>query len=556
MTSARSDVQVAFPHDFEAGHPGGSGSAEAGKARSSDSLGTKSGSTSLLSMMSGSPRSLGTAHSSGAGSPSPRTPLSDISSADEAAAAGGVGGSGGRSGGRREGASRGAAAAASAAAATAAAMSAAEGNIVVGREHHHHHDPWSSSGGAEVDDLELGEEGVGSAAAAQPRRLGQGGRGFRAVALAVEGRAEGTEEDDEADLPSAHPTPLSVFGSTMDLPSDHPTPLSTLGSTRRATGEGGSGRRGLGIRTKTGSFGSGGSVKVVNPASSSFIQRLKYWGGGKGSADFSKDQVELALSPAAAATRARHSSGSSQPPADFQPAATAATESLRGREGGSLGSRGQSPSLGFDVGSSSRMGSRSVEPSDPPAYPGHGPSSRSSGGGRGARAEMFDSVTSDAASAFAPASDQLWRATAPPRVSPLRDTSHSAKSSPAAAASTFSASSSPSRQHLRVASGGNDADGFAAMAPLAVSTSKPAERDVGLASGVGSKSSERDVGFIVSGASKGSKDTASGSAGQKYSGFGAEHRAELAALRLARGTPAPGDEEGEEKKEEEEGYSW
>ncbi|CAM9543606.1 unnamed protein product, partial [Laminaria digitata] len=75
MASARSDVQVAFPHDFEAGHhhPDGSGSAEAGKARSSDSLGTKSGSTSLLSMMSGSPRSLGTAHSSGAGSPSPRT---------------------------------------------------------------------------------------------------------------------------------------------------------------------------------------------------------------------------------------------------------------------------------------------------------------------------------------------------------------------------------------------------------------------------------------------------------------------------------------------------
>ena len=509
-SSTRPDVQVAFPPDFEAAHSGGSSSAEAGKARSSDSLGTKSGSTSLLSMMSGSPRSLGTAHSPGAGSPSPRTDLSDISSTDEAATAGGLGGSG-----RREGASAGAATAA--AAATAAPVSTGEGS----RDLHRlvAHDPWSCSG-ADVEDLEFG--GVG--ASAPPRRLGR--EGLPDVSLAVQARGDAAdEEDDEADLPSAHPTPLSVFGSAMDLPSDHPTPLSTLGSTRRSSGGTGLGlgaARGLGIRTKTSPFGSGGSVKIVNPASGSFIQRLKYWGGGSSS----KDRDPGALSPAAAATRARHSTGSNNAPADFSQDATAVTG---GREGGSLGSREEDLSPGFDKdGGGGLGGSGSVRAREPTGYSGQRADPR------GVGVAQFDSVTSDAASAYtsAVAPDQLWRATAPPRVSPLRDNKHPGKPSPTLSSSFPSPSAAP-RQHLRVVSRGSDADGFAAMAPM-VAISKPTEKEVSVVNG-------------------GSNDTAAGSAGRKYSGFGAEHRAELAALRLARGTPAPGDEEvGQEEEEEEE----
>lgn len=86
-----SNGRVAFPPHFDDGcksrSRSGSEDGGNGKSRGSsgDSLGTKSGSTSLLSMMSGSPRSLGTAHDSATGG-SPRTPLSDHSATDSGSA--------------------------------------------------------------------------------------------------------------------------------------------------------------------------------------------------------------------------------------------------------------------------------------------------------------------------------------------------------------------------------------------------------------------------------------------------------------------------------------
>ena len=191
------EVHVVFPADLDDGRMRTPDSDDSRKAPSGNSLlGTKSGSTSLLSMLSGSPRSLGTAHDTASGPPSPRTPL-----------------------------------------------------------------PKASAGG--IEGAEKGKDGNV--------------------------------------LPSAHHTPLSIFGGDTDLPIDHPTPLSTTGSSR---GKGGSRRRSKPPVASAAGTGSGSVApkgatsvpgkttygndestngdtnKVVNPAPSTFMQRLKYWNAG------------------------------------------------------------------------------------------------------------------------------------------------------------------------------------------------------------------------------------------------------------------------------------
>lgn len=501
-------VQVAFPPDFDDSRKGSSDSDDGGKARSGGSLGTKSGSTSLLSMLSGSPRSLGTVHDSAAGSPSPRTPLSDHSSPEGAAAAGArsrrdsggsTSGSGsrGRSGGRRG--------------VTAAATVRQDCDVA--------HEPWSSSG-ADADRPAQSRTGATAGVKPGTSRSASGEdlqESLPAVSVIVEGAAEGDD-----DVPSAHPTPLSTAGRRMCSPSPHPTPLSTLRPMSR-NGSSRGGDRGT-------SGDGGGSGQARNPNSSSFMQRLKYWGGRSGSSGSVK-------------TRSAHGSGATSP---------------RTRQRNTA----EKPSPDFSVGSSGTQ----VEPS-----------TCSEGGfspldTRGVKMVPFDTVASDAASAFASATPtQVWRATEPPQpFSPLREQE---------------ARVSPSSRHRKADS--RSGDDLAGLAPLgssskarqrgdvpsyseSVAAAAAAARDT--ASGSASRKStgfgaahraKAEVGPSPVSYSKtqptvdipspsegvsargGAADTGSGSGSglRKFASFGAGHRAELAALRRARGTPAAGDEQ-------------
>lgn len=77
MDKAREgEVRVAFPSEFDGGRKEAN---RVSKVQSRESLGSKSGSTSLDSMLSGSPRSAGTVHDTGLRSPSPRSPLPEVS---------------------------------------------------------------------------------------------------------------------------------------------------------------------------------------------------------------------------------------------------------------------------------------------------------------------------------------------------------------------------------------------------------------------------------------------------------------------------------------------
>lgn len=70
------EVRVAFPSEFNGSRKEAT---RVSKVQSGESLGSKSGSTSLDSMLSGSPRSSGTVHDTGSRSPSPRSPLPEVS---------------------------------------------------------------------------------------------------------------------------------------------------------------------------------------------------------------------------------------------------------------------------------------------------------------------------------------------------------------------------------------------------------------------------------------------------------------------------------------------
>lgn len=288
MTAGRAgvDVRVAFPPDFDSSRKNTSDSDDGGKMRGAGSLGTKSGSTSLLSMLSASPRSLGTAHNSADGLLSPQTPLSGGSCSDGAATgsarprdgASGGSNSGGGSGRRSD---------------VSETTNIVNTNSSIARNGDLAHEPWSSSE-ADADKPTQSEE-TGIAALNAEDKSGRSATVTRrhlpedlpAVTVAVEALLQG--DDDDNDVPSAHPTPLSTFGGDAELPSDHPTPLSSHGlmsrsSSCRGTVSGNSNGGSSANDPLSSSSKLKADGKSVKATSSSFMQRLKYWGGaGSGS---------------------------------------------------------------------------------------------------------------------------------------------------------------------------------------------------------------------------------------------------------------------------------
>lgn len=241
VSSRGSTGQVAFPPDFDAGRKGSDSddSANGSKTRGGGSLGTKSGSTSLLSILSASPRSLSTAQNSTGGSP--RTPLSDHSletRRDSAGSSGGVRGAAARRAG-----------------------SAPVGAGVDGR---------NSVGSVAEDGRRSAPVSAGTAvAAASNNRFG-----VPDVITAV----------DDDDVPSSNPTPLySIEHDDEDLPSEHPTPLSTAGDLDRRKKFSREGRsQSSSATSKTRHSPSEPRAQGADP--SSFMDKLKYWSSG-GAAD-------------------------------------------------------------------------------------------------------------------------------------------------------------------------------------------------------------------------------------------------------------------------------
>ena len=505
---ADADVQVAFPPDFDDPRKNGSGSEDgngSSKARGSgDSLGTKSGSTSLLSIMSGSPRSISTAHdSTGA---SPRTPLSDHSSTDggaTAAAAGSRRGSGtsSSSGGR------------------------------TGK-------PWSATTSA-------------SAAARSAQK------DLPAVSV-----READDGDDDMDVPSAHPTPLSAFGGDTDLPSDHPTP-GTVGNSSRSGSEG---RRPSG--TDSDAKTPGGS-RPINPSAGSFMQRLKYWGGsgssgsnGGGVTGAASVAKEATVKPVVAATAKQATAvktvktvvapQQSVVPPRRAPVNYAALTERKNASRSRSSSRtrkeeGQRPSTGngssstnsnsssgrgrvADRGSSARGSPFAAAPvlEPPPPY---SESAASSASGlspselRGVPVMPYDSVTSESTSVHnagpppayrpgkAPAPTTMTTEPSPPYIATVGREKTTARSG--------SRSSSAARHQQR---GGADSS------QQARSVAPPPPPAAAAAAAEAAASHSR----------------------RPSATFGAAHRAELAALRRARGRPAPGDEDVKEEDSDEE----
>ncbi|CAB1112496.1 unnamed protein product [Ectocarpus sp. CCAP 1310/34] len=521
---AESDVQVSFPPHFDDGRKSGSES-ENGSSSSStckargDSLGTKSGSTSLLSMLSGSPRSIGTAPDSAAGG-SPLTPLSDNSSAHDGGGAGAAG-----------------------------------------------------------------------------SRRGGGGGGLPPGVSVGNSEAGGDGEYDDMDLPSAHPTPLSAFGGgDGELPPDHPTPKSSLGSSMG---------RGRG-RSQSRAGGDGddksadGRSKSIEAASGSFMQRLKYWSGMKrqdsstsmasasskhgrghrgGSAGAGGSRVTVAAvqgsaatATAAATSGAGRAAGTAAAAKDTTATATAAS-TRAARKSSSESQGGVSPRklpASFTRSSgrvADRRGSGGVRPSEA-SRPSTANNGSSGGGGghdsssnrsrlvaaaplsespppysetatseasgispselRGVPVMPFDSVTSDATSAYNAGPPPAYRSLGGGRVSTA-----------AAVSSTREGLSTPYSAAVRKRQEQEEAAKLAAAA-----APSPAGR-------LGDDDAAE-------------KEEGAPARSRKFSNFGASHRAELAAMRRARGTPAPGDEEvkdeekevSDEEEEEEGGMDW
>lgn len=492
------DVQVAFPPDFDDPRKNGSGSEDGNggsKARGSgDSLGTKSGSTSLLSMMSGSPRSISTAHdSTGA---SPRTPLSDHSSTDGgggATAAGSRRGSGSSSGGG-------------------------------GRAGSATNKPWSSSSA--------------TTAAADPRRRAQ--KDLPAVSVA---EAAG---DDDMDVPSAHPTPLSAFGGDTDLPSDHPTPGSDNGA---------------GSDSMT-----PGDSKPVNPSSGSFMQRLKYWGGAN--RQDSVASVEAAAAPAKGKPRrSSKSSGSGGSTGAVAKEATTKSVAAAHAAAQTVVPPRKAP-VSFAAFSQRRNGSRSSSRTrkEEERRPSTGDSSKSGGdGGGGCGSSSSRGRASERGSGHGSVGGSLQSAA--PVVEPPPAYSESAASeaggmSPSElrgcpvmpydsvtsdAMSVHTAGPPPAYRPGPV--GGGSAGGATTTRP------SPPYMAVGGEKTTASSSSRSSASWHQrSGAEEEARSGPPPSAAAPAStDFGAHHRAELAALRLARGTPAPGDEDVKEEESDEEG---
>ncbi|CAN0345482.1 unnamed protein product [Ectocarpus sp. 12 AP-2014] len=521
---AESDVQVSFPPHFDDGRKSGSGS-ENGSSSSStckargDSLGTKSGSTSLLSMMSGSPRSIGTAPDSAAGG-SPRTPLSDNSSAHDGGGAGAAGSTRGGGGGAQQ------------------------------------------EGGGLPPEVSVGNAGAG-----------------------------GDGEYDDMDLPSAHPTPLSAFGGgDGELPPDHPTPKSSLGS---SMGRGRSQSRAGGDGDD---MSADGTSKSIEAASGSFMQRLKYWSGmnrqdsstsmasapskhgrghrggsaGAGGSRVTVAAVQGSAATAAATSGAGRAAGTAAAAKDATAAATAAsTRAARtassapqggvsprklpasftrssGRIADPRGSGGVRPSEaarpstansvssggggGGDDSSSTRSRPVTAAPlsESPPPYS-ETATSEASGISpselRGVPVMPFDSVTSDATSAYNAGPPPAYRSHGGGRVSTT-----------AAVPSTRQGPSPPYSAAVRKRQEQEEAARLAAAA-----APSPAGR-------LGDDAAAE-------------KEEGAPARSRKFSDFGASHRAELAAMCLARGTPSPGNEEvkdeekevSDEEEEEEEG---
>ncbi|CAM9348260.1 unnamed protein product [Ectocarpus fasciculatus] len=497
---AESDVQVNFPPHFDDGRKSGSGS-ENGSSSSTckargDSLGTKSGSTSLLSMMSGSPRSIGTAPDSATGG-SPCTPLSDSSSAHD-------GGGAGVAGSRRVG-----------------------------------------GGGAQQE----GGGGGGLPPAVSVGNVGNGGDG----------------EYDDMDVPSAHPTPLSAFGGgDGELPPDHPTPKSSLGS---STGRGRSqSRAGGGDDDK----GGDGRSKSIEAAPGSFMQRLKYWSGmnrqdsstsmasapsrhGRGS----RVTVAAVQSSAAATSGAGRAAGAAvakeataaTTAASTCPAQTASSASQSGvsprklpasftrssgriadprGSGGTRTSEAARPSTansgsGGDGGDDDDASSTRSRPAaaaplseSPPPYSetatseasGISPAER-----RGVPVMPFDSVTSDAMSACNAGPPPAYRSGAGGRIGTA-----------AAVSSTRQGPSPPYSAAVR-----KRQEEAARLAAVAAAAPSPAGRNDAAAE---------------------KKQEGAPARSRKFSDFGASHRAELAAMRRARGKSSPGDEEVKDEEKE------
>lgn len=523
-------VQVDFPPDFDASRKG-SDSDDSGKTRGG-SLGTKSGSTSLLSMLSGSPRSLATPRDSAAGSPSPRTPLSDRSSCDATA------------GRAQQDVGRVSDAGGAITTATASTSAAAHARAVV-------HEPWSSHGGADADRPSRSRSS--SARGSQPRSSPQQER-LPEVAV------NGDEEDDETDLPSAHPTPLSSFGAGMDLPSDHPTPLSTQGSLRsRKPGSAAAATAG-----NNSNGAAGGSRKSAKTPSSSFMQRLKYWGGGGGEGN-AKARSPAVPTGTATPSTARDSNpiaakatreGSAKARSPAVPAGTGTPSTVRGSN--PIAAKATSASAAFAATVTIERAPTGEYQSDRSSTAGGGETPATSAGGgrtdatspsvgaemspaelRGVKVMPYDSVTSDSASAYQ--SSQLWRATA----SAGKPSSAIHREGSAVGAPTRRPSRSPSSRHRKA-----DSQEVPGLAPLVASVSKSSKSPQ-------SASSTPAVSIpaalaIPARSPAAPADTSSSSSGvRKYGGFGAAHRKELADLRRARGSPTEEDEDVEEEEDDE-----
>lgn len=517
---AEADVQVAFPPDFDDPRKNGSGSEDgnaSSKARSSgDSLGTKSGSTSLLSMMSGSPRSISTAHdSTGA---SPRTPLSDHSSTDGGAATavgsrrgGGTSTSSGGNGGRAGSAS---------------------------------HKPWSSSTATAGGHKELPAVSVG----------------------------EADGEEDDMDVPSAHPTPLSAFGGDTDLPSDHPTP-GTVGGSRcsRSRSRSQSHRSGTDNDPKT----PGGSSSI-NPSAGSFMQRLKYWGG-------SNRQSSEASVAAPAGDPRRGSGGVTDAAvakgATQKPVVAAQSVVTPRKAPVSYGALSERNKKGRSI--RSRSGSRTRQEEGRRPSPGNNGDGSGSSSSRG-RGRIAERVAEQGSSGHA--SDTGSLQSAAPVLEPPPPYSESAASSVGGLSSAGGMSPSelrgvPVMPYDSVTSestsvhnagpppayrpgtvGGRGSAGGAAAATTTVGPSPPymavEEEHTTASSGSLRSSSSRHQQQGT--AAERARSVVVAPPPQEAAGpgpsvaFGAAHRAELAALRLARGTPAPGDEDVKEEESDEE----
>lgn len=327
------EVRVAFPSEFNGSRKEAN---SVSKVQSGDSLGSKSGSTSLDSMLSGSPRSPGTVHDTGSRSPSPRSPLPEVST-------------------------------------------------------------------------ESGEGAV----------VGKGNV-----------------------LPSAYPTPLSTFGGDTDLPSDHPTPLSTMGSSTgsvrksksRPVSAASAVEKGEAMapaakatsttavaKTKRGNGAVTSSTKVVNPAASMFMHRIKYWGGGIAGESGARAPAAVASATASAAsvTVTANKRAHAKVRADSVLSPDVNIDSPSRESGDTLSTQqttvavkvGPSTVTAFDKNASVKK--TPLEPERSPSF--STAESCATSSEVGVKVVPLDTVTSEAASVFASGQSQRqWRDKTPP----------------------------------------------------------------------------------------------------------------------------------------------